>query len=507
MIQNLLLKTSKLIPILTKKAYIYNINNSIRILMKNNLYKYSILNFSDKNPKGKKDAKDKPKENKGLSNKNEENTKYNKKTEIKKPIMEKQSKDNIFQNEKFEDLDLINQIKIIDEDKELDKNQKDSLKKFLEALTENDEKLGEEKFINALVEQGEKILGVEDVYINEKKKDFESTKISHNYENEFGLVNKSEKEFIEKITKDFLRDCKIDDKEAEMIKERRQDVISYSLFERLRDLKTSDDVLNHVGNYTNFKNFEFTLEKFDNLVQLYRETRDLDNPAYLHLRSINKLLKNEEIMTSKGRNIDTRQNAQSEDYLKLQPRMKIDYCYNYEQNKEFHHNFERIFDEDQKKLIQKMKLIKYIKTYPSKYGVKNRWLAKHFDVPIEKLPDYDVDINEFKPDPTKKAKRKFQKRILNDISNYEAWRVFDRIPAFCSAEDHHYNVELIPINLINVIFLFLSICLSYLIIFYSYFLKNIILYFIRDSDQQAHRFLKRVQEYIFLKMKILMYSF
>jgi len=466
MIQNFIYKTSKLIPILTKRAGRFSINNSLKLAMNNNFFKITQASFADKNEKGKGDKKEtkniKEKE-KADAGKNKDNKKtqsdkantaannqkdkadINKNKSQKQTISQVADKEDVIDTENF----TFNE-KELEEDKELTADQKETMRKLYEAFMEKDLAVGEEKFIDAMVQQGQKVLGMKEAFVVEEKKDFESTTVSHNYEKEFGAVSKAEKDYIEKVTKDFLRDFKIDAKEAEFLKEKRPDILSYALFDRMRDLKTAEDMHNYIYDYTDYKNFEFTLERFDNLVQLYRESRDLENPAYLQLRSIDRLLKNEEIKLPNDRNVDTRQNALSADYLKIQPRIKVDYAYNYEQNKEFKHTFESIFQADQKKLIEKMKLVKYIKSNPHKYGVKNRWLAKHFNVPVETLPDYDVDIAGFKPETTKRSKRKLQKRMADDISNYEAWRVFDRVPTFYSANDHHYNVELIPMNLIHV---------------------------------------------------------
>ena len=55
-----------------------------------------------------------------------------------------------------------------------------------------------------------------------------------------------------------------------------------------------------------------------------------------------------------------------------------------------------------------MKLVKYIKQNADNDRVKSRWLGKHFPVPAERLPDYDVDISDYKPPATKKSKRKYE---------------------------------------------------------------------------------------------------
>ncbi len=446
----------------------------MKLYFNDNLYKISQYKFADKNEKGKKENKEN-KENKEKGkeqkvdgkNKNENNNKNqkanpNKESEQKKDMIKQDISNNLPKEGEESDMEFdIKDIKMaekeIDEDKELSQEEKKEMKELLGTFTEKDQEIGEAKFMNYFFKSQKKILGMPvENEIDEDKKDFESTTISHDYEKEFGAVSITEKNYIEKVTKEFLKDYNIDAKEAEFLKERRKDILSYALFDRIRDIKSLKEVNQYIATYTDYKNYDYTLSRFDRLVQVYRELRDNQNPAYIQLRSMDRLLKDEEKRLPKDRNIDTRQNANSDNYLKIQPRMKIDYAYNIEQNKEFYFTFDKIFQEDQKRLIEKMKLVKYIKTHPNKYGVKNRWIAKHFNVPIEKLPDYDVDITGFEPQPTKRAKRNYEKRMADDISNYEAWRVFDRLPTFYNEDDHHYNIELIPLNLFNVINYYLN---------------------------------------------------
>jgi hypothetical protein len=246
-----------------------------------------------------------------------------------------------------------------------------------------------------------------------------------------------------------------------MIKERRKDIMTYSMFEHFRDFKTTDD-LKFYSSFTDYKNFEFVLKRFDKLAQFVREEEDHTNPAFISVRSQDKLLKDSDKKFNKKRDIDTRQNFNSPDYLKIQPRLKIDYNYNNEQHKEFNNYFQRIFDEDQKKLNEKMKLVKYVKSHPENYDVKNRWLGKHFPVSVDKLPDYDVDISDYKPYSTKKSRRKYQHD--NYINNFSAWRCFDRENPIFFEDGINVHVELKPLNLIKVRLI------NFLFFFFNFFI-------------------------------------
>lgn len=457
MLQKFFNKTSKLIPLLSKKTLGLNHKIPFKLMISNySLFKNSNFNFSDKNEKGKKDKENKQQPekakntNKDKDESSKKNTKQAKSEEAKdsKSVTNKASKpaDKKAQNNLLSDSD-------IDKLPNLSPDEKENYKKLNKILSEKDPKVIFEKYTNFAFEKASKDLGIYTEIMDEtdKVKDYKSTDIVHNYEKEFGVVNPVEKAYIENVTKNLLKDHKVDAKEAQFLRERRRDIISYSHFDRLRDLKTPEDIEEYLSTFTDYKNFEHTNNRFNNLVQLAREIRDMENPAFIELRSIDRLLKNEEKVFPKPRNVDTRQNANSQDYLKIQPRMKIDYAYNYEKHREFFYNFDKIFAEDQKKLIEKMKLIKYIKSNPNDFAVQNRWIPKNYNVPIEVLPDYDVDITGYKPESTKKSKRKYAKRSANDIRNYEAWRAFDRTPGLFCAEEVNIHLELSPKNLIHVI--------------------------------------------------------
>ena len=260
------------------------------------------------------------------------------------------------------------------------------------------------------------------------------------------------------LRKDFLKDFKIDAKEAQTIKERRKDIMTYSMFEHFRDYKTTDDK-KYYSSFTDYKNFEFVLKRFDKLANFVREEKDHKDPAFIASRSQDRLLKDSEKQYRKSRDIDVRQNFNSPDYLKIQPRLKIDYNYNTEQHREFSNYFEQIYNEDQKKLLEKMKLVKYVKENPDNYDVKNRYLGKHFPVPVERLPDYDVDISDYKPPTTKKSKRKYGVKD-NNINKYSAWRCFDRESTIFFQDGTHINVEFKPKHLIQVIIFFIYFVLN-----------------------------------------------
>ena len=469
MIQNLISKSSKFLP-----NYIIKTNLlQSKIFYKNLTYKFNLVklsqfNFSDK--KGKDNAnKDKSNvqvvENQKESKKNhkqnqatpkeDKNDKPNQKNNKEKIVLnESKSPDSLKKEMEINPEILIKYENEVEKSTSLSPEDKKNLLKISNIFKEKDPEFAEAQFNNLFFNTSNNILG-EFPPEDESIKDYESTKIVHVYEKEFGVTSENEKNYLDKITKDYLKDYEIDAKEAEFLRGKRADILSYSLFERFRDLKTTEDLQEYLSSFTEFKNFEYVQERFDNLVQYAREYRDLKNPSFIQIRSMDKLLKNDQKIIPRERDVDTRQNANSEDYLKMQPRMKIDYSYNYEHYKEFYQKFDKYSKEDQIKQIEKMKLIKYIKTNPDKYDVKDRWISKYYNVPMEKLPDYDVDISDYKPPITKKSRRRFEKSKLTDITNYEAWRVFDRDPEYFSISHKNIKVELIPKNLVDVIFFYI----------------------------------------------------
>jgi hypothetical protein len=485
MIQKFLSKTNKILNIFPKKSIIINTKYI-------NLYKSQAFNFSKKekteNQKLKKTQKNKEKETE-KENESESESDIDKEKLTQNQNQNQNEKLNIDQNadqEKYLDSKYKDEFKDIDDNnapisseddrkiiitkhltikkekkqipneilKDIKEEDKFFVKTLLEALEESDEEVISYKITEAFGDKAHRAMGL--IVPERREKDFKNLEVIHSYEkDEEGdiaiknkiKISKEEKEYLENITKNFLKDFNVDSKEAQMIKERRRDIMSYSMFEHFRDLKTTSD-LKYYESFTDYKNFEFVLKRFDRLAQFVREEEDLKNPAFIAARSQNKLLKDSEKKFNKNRDIDVRQNFNSPDYLKIQPRLKIDYNYNTEQHKEFNNYFQRIFDEDQKKLIEKMKLVKYVKTNWENYDVKSRWIGKHFPVTADKLPDYDVDISDYKPNPTKKSRRKYEHD--NYINNFSAWRCFDRDCTLFFEDGIHVNVELKPINLIKV---------------------------------------------------------
>jgi hypothetical protein len=151
------------------------------------------------------------------------------------------------------------------------------------------------------------------------------------------------------------------------------------------------------------------------------------------------------------KNRDVRQNVNSPEFMTRQPRLAMNYNYNFEEHREFQRAFDKYTKEDKERLLYQEKLIKYIKTYPNRPEVKHSLLKKHVVVPLDSLPDYDVDITGFKPPVAKKSRRKYDKPKYDiDIKDYHCWRSFDRTKPFFTDQQAYLSVELIPKNLVDV---------------------------------------------------------
>ena len=93
--------------------------------------------------------------------------------------------------------------------------------------------------------------------------------------------------------------------------------------------------------------------------------------------------------------------------------------------------------------------MKYIKTYPDRPEVKSRFM-KNLAVPLDNIPDYDVDISTFKPKTIRKSRRKYKDEEDEHYKNYDCWRCFDRIYSRYAEDQPFITVELIPKKLIQV---------------------------------------------------------
>jgi hypothetical protein len=139
--------------------------------------------------------------------------------------------------------------------------------------------------------------------------------------------------------------------------------------------------------------------------------------------------------------------------------MEVLYNYNLEEHKDFNKFYKKSVEEDKVKIMEKQKILKYIKLNPDTHQVRTRLIPKYLTNGImpDMIPDYPVDITGFKPAVVKKTRRKYDKPKVNHYKTYDAWRCWDREWPDWAPEYQNIKVYLKPKYLINVNFLNLYI--------------------------------------------------
>jgi hypothetical protein len=281
----------------------------------------------------------------------------------------------------------------------------------------------------------------------------EKYEITHNYE-KVGPSSEKQKKSLENLVTQFLRNEEITTKRAQEIKQEIRDPLNDSYGRYLTKIESRADANKYIKNPSDLFFYNRTFESLDRLIKYQRELQDEKDPTYIQLRSQHKLATYDNMKYPIPENIDVRQNVNSPNWLKAQPRKySVGYSYNIEDNKEFHKNFEKYVEIDKKKVVEKQKLLKYIKLNPNNQQVKLRFIPEHLPIGVdtEMIPDYDVDISGYKPNITKKSRRIYKEpRVDTYFKNYEAWRTFDRVFHSFVVNSEFLKVELIPKYLINV---------------------------------------------------------
>jgi hypothetical protein len=281
----------------------------------------------------------------------------------------------------------------------------------------------------------------------------EKYEIIHNYE-KVSPIPEKQKKSLENLVTQFLRNEEINTKRAEEIKQEIRDPLNNSYGRHLTKIESRVDAHKYIKTPSDLFFYNRTFESLDRLIKYQRELKDEKDPAYIKIRSQHKLVTYDNMNYPIPENIDVRQNVNSPDWLKTQPRKySVGYSYNIEENKEFHRNFENYVKIDKKKVLEKQQLLKYIKLNPNNQQVKLRFIPEYLPngVTTEMIPDYDVDISEYKPNITKKSRRIYKEpRVDTDFKNYEAWRTFDRVFHSFNLDSEFLKVELTPKYLMNV---------------------------------------------------------
>jgi hypothetical protein len=279
----------------------------------------------------------------------------------------------------------------------------------------------------------------------------EKYNIVHNYDT--SKISKENKQLLENIVTQFLRQEKVSSEEAENIKKSIRNPLSETIIPDMDKIHSEADIVTVLKTQVNLEWYYRSLKPFFKLLRDQREQRDMNDPNYIQIRSQTSLMRNQDMKFSTPKDIDVRQNVNSPDFLKKQPRLDLNYSYNYEEHKQYKEAYEKAKEEDKKQQLYKQKLIKYIKTYPNRTEVKYSLLKKNVVVPLDHLPDYDVDISDFKPPITKKSRRRYDKpKYEIDIKDYNCWRTWDRLQMIFNPKQAYLTVQLIPKNLVDVLF-------------------------------------------------------
>jgi hypothetical protein len=282
----------------------------------------------------------------------------------------------------------------------------------------------------------------------QKSFDKENYKISHNYNTK--KVTQEQKQLLENIVTQFLRQERISSEESEKMKKSLRDPLHDTIIPEMEKISQPSDLETICKDDATLSWYFKSLKPYLALIRDQREQRDHLDPNYIKIRSLNTLMRDKDMTFTRPKNTDVRQNVNSPDFMKRQPRLNVNYSYNYEEHREFTWTYNKAVEADNEKQLYQQKLIKYIKSYPDRPEVKSRFM-KQISVPVDHLPDYDVDISDFKPPITKKSRRKYDKPKYDiDIKDYQCWRTLDRDKLFFSPKQAYLTVMLIPKNLIAV---------------------------------------------------------
>jgi hypothetical protein len=264
------------------------------------------------------------------------------------------------------------------------------------------------------------------------------------------------KKILDNLVTQLLIKENISPQKAEQIKEDLRNPLFDTIIPHMDKIDSMDAVHKYIKDGTGLEWYGRSLVPFNKLIRKQREERDLKDPNFIRIRSIDYPMRYKDEKQLKPKNRDVRQNINSPDFLKVQPRLQINYNFNFEEHREFQKMYNQYKKEDENRILEQHKLMKYIKTYPNRPEVKFKLINKVV-VPLDNIPDYDVDISSYKPKITKKSRKKVKAAQDDHFNDYECWRSYDRkYPKY--AEDQPFiKVELIPKKLIQVNFVYIEI--------------------------------------------------
>jgi hypothetical protein len=272
--------------------------------------------------------------------------------------------------------------------------------------------------------------------------------ISHNYEKLKPTSNENHK-ILDTLVTQLLVKENISPKRAEEIKQEIRDPLNDTIIPHMSKINSPEAIRKYIKDGIGLEWYYRSLGAFTKLLRYEREIRDSKDPNFIKIRSLNHPMRYKDEKYLRPKTTDVRQNINSPDFLKSQPRLQMNFNFNFEEHREFTYMFNKFKKADEERILEQQKLIKYIKTYPDRPEVKSKFM-KRIVVPLDNIPDYDVDISNFKPNITRKSRRKYKEADDEHFKNYECWRCYDRIFPTYTEDQPFMKIELIPKKLIQV---------------------------------------------------------
>ena len=261
-------------------------------------------------------------------------------------------------------------------------------------------------------------------YINK-----EEIKISHNYELDSkvgSITNSEDKQTMDKLIKEFLRESNTTKEELETLKQSIRDPMHFTEGPNVFKIHTNQDAKDILIDIRGIFDNHYAFKKVSKLINLRQQENRENDSRFMTIRTIDRVLLNSEIPQELDKNRNQSPNLNSPDYLNKQERVEVNYNYNYEEHKDFTKRLKDQKIKDEERLLQEKKYFKYLKDNKDDPEIKSTKISR-LTVPIEKIPDFDVDTSNYQPKRSQKSRRLYDRKLHDiNISNYDAWRCWDR---------------------------------------------------------------------------------
>lgn len=182
--------------------------------------------------------------------------------------------------------------------------------------------------------------------------------------------------------------------------------------------------------------FEQRREAFD---ERYKLVKDMDRPLMIG-EEPSKRIKDNVKWTPHQK--ESYPNTEADMIGKRQPRIELNYNYNFEENTTFTRVYEEAKKLDTKNVDQRNKLLAYLKQNKTKtddrliYRELNKLSS---DVDKYYIPDGNYDFTNYSLPLNRKDKKPIIPKHSSDVTNYEIWRSFDKKPSFFRSYNQGYK--------------------------------------------------------------------